>query len=106
VRRNRGSANVEESVYVAERLRPYVTPPEEGAEDAPPTVPTSDSEALDELMRRAAMLLSVMPRNQHRETIEDIVSPYDPELGRRAIDALIDSEFVSVDEQGRLRRLR
>jgi len=104
VRRNRTTA-VEESVYVAERLRPYVTPPDEVDADAP-SVPTPHSEALDELMQRAAMLLSVMPRNQHRETIEDIISPYDAELGRRAIDALIDSEFVAVDEAGRLRRLR
>jgi hypothetical protein len=46
-----------------------------------------------------------MPRNQLRETIEDLLSPNDRERGRRAVDALIEKAFAIEDETGHLRRL-
>jgi hypothetical protein len=58
-----------------------------------------------ELVERAATLLAVMPRNQLRETIEDLLSPNDRERGRRAVDALIEKAFAIEDETGHLRRL-
>ena len=93
-------------MYLTERLRPYVTAsPDDGEGEARVEAPV-DSNGLLELMQRAALLLKVMPRNQRRETIEEIVSPNDPERGRLAVDALIDSAFVTVDEAGHLRRTR
>ena len=81
---------------VADRLGAY-----EAAE-----VPSPDDDTPDpELVERAATLLSVMPRNQLRATIEGLVSPDDLERGRRAIDALIDSAFAIEDETGHLRRI-
>jgi len=62
------------------------------------------SGAEPELVERAATLLAVMPRNQLRETIEDLLSPHDRERGRRAVDALIDAAFAIEDETGHLRR--
>lgn len=59
---------------------------------------------VDDLVERAATLLSVMPV-QKRETVEDLLSPNDPEKGRRAVDALIESAFAAEDESGHLRRL-
>jgi hypothetical protein len=80
---------------VAERL---------GAYEAAP-VPVLDEETVDdELVDRAARLLSVMPRHQLRATIESLVSPNDLERGRRAIDALIDAAFAIEDETGHIRR--
>ena len=58
----------------------------------------------DELVERAATLLSVMPRNQLRATVESLLSPDDLERGRRAIDALIDAAFAMEDETGHIRR--
>jgi hypothetical protein len=58
-----------------------------------------------ELVERAATLLQLMPGNQRRQTIEDLVCPNDWERGQRAVDALIDSAFAAEDEYGRLRRL-
>ncbi len=58
-----------------------------------------------ELVERAATLLSVMPGNQRRETIERLLSPYDHDRGRRAIDDLIDTSVVVEDNRGRLRRV-
>jgi hypothetical protein len=81
-------------VDVAERVAPYdfeVRRPDLAAEP-------------DELVQRAATLLLVMPPNQHRSTIEDLLSPDDPDRGRRAIDALIESAFVEEDSAGHLRR--
>jgi hypothetical protein len=46
----------------------------------------------------------VMPCNQHRETIEGLLSPNDPERGRRAVDALIDASLAAEDDTGHLRR--
>jgi len=68
-----------------------------------PSVDHDDS-ADDELVERAATLLSVMPRNQLRGTIEQLLSPDDLERGRRAVDALIDAAFAIEDETGHLRR--
>ena len=65
----------------------------------------SDREVEPELVERAATLLAVMPRNQLRETIEDLLSPHDRERGRRAVDALIDAAFAIEDETGHLRRI-
>jgi len=68
-------------------------------------VPSPDEHTPDpELVERAATLLSVMPRNQLRATIESMLSPNDRERGRRAIDALIDRAFAIEDETGHLRR--
>jgi hypothetical protein len=47
-----------------------------------------------------------MPRNQRRETIEDLLSPYDLAQGRRAVDALIEAAFVVEDDTGHLQLLR
>jgi hypothetical protein len=58
----------------------------------------------DELVERAATLLSVMPRNQLRATIEHLLAPDDLERGRRAVDVLIDTAFAIEDETGHLRR--
>ena len=69
-------------------------------------VPSLEEETVDdELVERAATLLSVMPRNQLRATIENLVSPNDLERGRRAIDALIDAAFAIEDETGHIRRV-
>jgi hypothetical protein len=59
----------------------------------------------DELVERAATLLQLMPANQRRETIEDLVSPNDQQRGRDAVDALIESAFAAEDVTGRLRRV-
>jgi hypothetical protein len=81
---------------VASRLEAY------GTSDV--TVP-NDDEPEPELVERAATLLTVMPRNQLRTTIEDLLSPHDLERGRRAVDALIDAAFAIEDETGHLRRI-
>ena len=83
-------------VGVADRLGVYETA---GA----PAV-AGDDTAEEELVERAATLLSVMPRNQLRATIESLLSPDDVERGRRAIDALIDRAFAIEDETGHLRK--
>ena len=57
-----------------------------------------------ELVERAATLLTVMPPNQDRTTIELLLAPYDPERGRQAVDALIAVGFAAEDERGHLRR--
>lgn len=82
---------------VAERLRPYETS----------TLPDiREDEAVEpELVERAATLLTVMPRNQLRKTIEGLLSPHDLERGRRAVDALIDAAFAAEDDAGHLRRI-
>ena len=64
----------------------------------------SENEEVDsELVERAATLLAVMPRNQLRKTIEDLLSPNDLERGRKAVDALIDAAFAVEDETGHVR---
>ena len=85
---------------VAERLRPYVngfTPTDEASGRTEP-------ELVDDLMQRAVVLLTVMPRSQHRETIVKLISPYDPERGSRAVDALVEASLIAEDAEGRLRR--
>jgi hypothetical protein len=57
-------------------------------------------------MERAMKLLARMPRNQRRETIEDLLSPYDLAQGRGAVDALIEAAFVFEDDTGHLHLLR
>ena len=80
---------------VAERLAGYET--------SKPPVVTGNETVDTELMQRAAMLLTVMPRNQLRSTIEGLLSPGDLEKGQKAIDALIDAAFAVEDETGHVR---
>lgn len=85
-----------EVVGIADRMTPY-----EAA-----TVPEVESQQADEdLVERAATLLAVMPRNQLRATIENLLSPHDRERGRKAVDALIDAAFAIEDETGHLRKI-
>jgi hypothetical protein len=80
---------------VAERLARY---------EASKVPDVSENEEVDsELVERAATLLAVMPRNQLRKTIEDLLSPNDLERGRKAVDALIDAAFAVEDETGHVR---
>ena len=84
---------------VAERLAPY------GAAEVFPIPDELPEEGADpELVERAATLLSVMPKDQLRLTIERLLSPDDLERGRRAVDALIDAALAVEDETGHLRR--
>ena len=80
---------------VAERLAPY------GASKVPDV--SENAEVDGELVERAATLLAVMPRNQLRKTIEQLLSPNDRERGRKAIDALINAAFAIEDETGHVR---
>ena len=74
---------------VAERLAQY------GASHVPDV---SENAKLDgELVERAATLLAVMPRNQLRKTIEELLSPNDRNAVRR-LDALIDALLAIEDE--------
>ena len=82
---------------VADRLLPY------GVSEQEPV--DHDEETEDELVEKAVTLLRFMPRNQPRETVEDLLSPDDPQKGRRAVDALIEAALATVDAQGRLRRI-
>jgi len=82
---------------VAGRLLPYGLTP-------PPCV-EHDQTVEDELVDKAVTLLTFMPRNQSRESVERLLSPHDPQRGRRAVDALIDAELATEDERGRLRRI-
>ena len=79
---------------VAQRLAPY---------ELSVFNPLIDSEGVEsDLVAKAVTLLKVMPRNQHRETVEHLLSPNNPQEGRRALDALIDAALVTEDEQGHL----
>jgi hypothetical protein len=93
--RHEGGAEFQTS-GIAERLGVYETS----------HVPSLDhDESADvELVERAATLLSVMPRNQLRATIEQLLAPDNLERGRRAVDALIETAFAIEDETGHLRR--
>ena len=80
---------------VAERLAPYELSRFKPLSD--------DAEGGDsDLVEKAVTLLKVMPLNQHRETVESLVSPSDPQRGRRAVDALIAAALVTEDERGHL----
>ena len=82
---------------VAERLASYAFSSPRG---------TSNTGLDDaELVQKAATLLLVMPPNQSRETIEELLSPNDRERGRQAVDALIDAALAVEDEAGHLRGL-
>lgn len=83
---------------IASRLSRYET----SQVAAPASADVDDAD--EELVERAATLLSVMPRNQLRATIENLLSPNDLERGRRALDALIESAFAIEDETGHIRR--
>jgi hypothetical protein len=83
-------------VNVSERLAAYEVSSVPGLSRFEPTE--------DELVERAATLLHVMPC-QRRETLEDLLSPHDPERGRRAVDALINAALAVEDHAGRLRAL-
>ena len=97
----RTRTDVGEHVDIAERLRPYldasIDDESQRARDAAPDT---------ELMERAVNLLGRMPRNQRRETIEDLLSPNDLAQGRCVVDALIEAAFVAEDDTGRLHLLR
>jgi hypothetical protein len=83
---------------VAERLAAYeaVTHVEE----------VDESDGVDsELLERGVRLLLIMPGRPRRETVESLLSPNDPERGRRAVDALIESAYAAEDDAGRIRRL-
>ena len=73
-------------------------------EYARPDEPIHATPVEDDLVEKAATLLLVMPPNQPRKTIEELVAPHDPERGERAVAALIDSAFAVEDADGRLRR--
>jgi hypothetical protein len=95
--RRRARDTQEYEIDVAQRLAPY------RVSDLPVV---SELEAVeDELVEKAATLLLVMPSNQRRETIQELLSPNDPDRGRRAVDALIDAAFAAEDQAGRLRRI-
>ena len=94
----RRAADTYEVDGVAERLAAYEV--------------VADVEEMDEsdvveseLLERAVRLLLVMPRPPRRETVESLLSPNDPERGRRAVDALIAQSFAAEDDAGRLRRV-
>ena len=71
-----------------------------------PTPPIEHDETLDEeLVKRAVTLLTFMRRNEPREKLEKLLSPNDPQRGRRAVDALIHAALATEDERGRLRRI-
>ncbi len=96
----RTRTDVEEYVDIAERLRPYLDASiDDESQRAPDAAPDAD------LMERAMNLLARMPRNQRRETIEDLLSPYDLAQGRCAVDALIKAALVVEDDTGHLHLL-
>jgi hypothetical protein len=97
----RTRTDVEEYVDIAARLRPYLDAP---ADDESQLAVDAGPDA--ELMERAVNLLARMPRNQRRETIEDLLSPYDLDQGRSVVDALIEAALVGEDDSGRLHLLR
>ena len=100
--RRRARDAQEYEIDVAQRLAPYEVS-DLPVSDLPVA---SELEALeDELVEKAATLLLVMPSNQRRETIQELLSPNDPDRGRRAVDALIDASFAVEDHAGRLRRI-
>jgi hypothetical protein len=95
MRRSRKADEFEVS-GVADRLRAY---------EIAPSPPLEPADALDaEVLERAVTLLTYLPRNQLREKVEKLVSPNDPQRGRRAVDALIDAALITEDERGRLCR--
>ena len=97
MRLGRKAARSDEDVGVASRLEAYLDTPASPT-DAPP--------ALDDAMERAMTFVAAMPPFQRRATIEQLVAPHDPERGRQALDALIESAFVAEDDRGCLRLLR
>ena len=72
-----------------------------GPREDPPSVRGDTGE----FPKQAATLLLVMPPNQSRETIEELLSPNDRERGRQAVDALIDAALAAEDGAGHLRSL-
>lgn len=94
----RKAARSDEDVGVASRLEAYLgTAPSEQPQCPP---------ALDEVMERAVTFVAAMPPFQRRATIEELAAPHDPERGRQALDALIESAYVAEDDLGCLRLLR
>jgi hypothetical protein len=95
----RGSGKLEQFAVpgVADRVASY--------ESAHLDASTDERVFEDELVAKAATLLLVMPPHQPRKTIEQLVSPHDPERGERAVDALIESAFAAEDAEGRLRHV-
>jgi hypothetical protein len=79
---------------LAERLAPY--------ELSRFKRPSAAEEVDSPLLETAVMLLRIMPPNQHRKTFANLLSPDDPQQGRRAVDALIEAALVTEDDQGHL----
>lgn len=103
--RLREATRSEEMADVAKRLQPYLDTPGPPHDD-PGSNGHPASPMLDDLGERVVTFLAVMPPHQRRATIEGLVSPHDPELGRRTVDLLIEGALVAEDERGRLRLLR
>ena len=102
MRRARDAVQADGFVHLTEQLEPYL----DGARVRERRLADSDdgdSPVFDELMERAATLLAVMPPNQRRVTIEQLVCPHDPERGRRAVNAIIDAGLATEDYAGCLR---
>jgi hypothetical protein len=93
----RARADTYEVDGVAERLAAYEVVAHVEEVDGPDVEP--------ELLERGVRLLLIMPGHPRRETVESLLSPNDPERGRRAVDALIESAFAAEDDAGRIRRL-
>jgi hypothetical protein len=83
---------------MAERLARY------GAARSDAERPSVEGET-DDLRERAVTLLKLMPRNQRRETVENLLSPNDSQRAREAVDALIEAALVEEDHEGRIRRI-
>jgi hypothetical protein len=96
VRRRPGQVDQFAVAGVTERVAPY-------EHVHTPSVEAPDADA--DLVERAVMLLQVMPPNQHREAIEELLFPGDPGRGRHAVDALIEGAFAVEDGLGRLHRV-
>lgn len=107
MRRNNRTED-ERYVSLETRLRPFLGEASTGDESRSVPGAALDAELIDErVLERALNLLMFMPRNQRRETIEDLLYPEDHERGRRAVDALIKAAYIAEDEYtGCLRRVR
>ena len=82
---------------VADRLLPYGLSP-------PPSV-EHDGTVEDELLEKAVALSRSCHATSLVRVVEKLLSPNDPQRGRRAVDALIDAALATEDERGRLRRI-
>jgi hypothetical protein len=109
MRRVREATRPENLQDVADRLKPY-TEPYAGLSSDAPRAREYDTDAsaspLDDLMERVLTLVAVMPPGQRRATVAGLVSPYEPERGSRAVEALVRDGRLTEDDLGHLRLLR